>query len=115
MYAVGGLCFVVIGGINNWIPWGMPLPLQGVTGALAVTVAELASGMILNVWLGLAIWDYSAMPYNLLGQICLPFSAAWAALSLVAIWLDDLLRHYLFGEDKPRYNWWIKARGGNLK
>ncbi|MDR2044158.1 MAG: putative ABC transporter permease [Clostridium sp.] len=103
MFAVGGICFLLIGGINNWFPWTMGLVWQALIGAAAVTATELASGILLNRWLGLGIWDYSRMPLNFLGQICLPFSAAWAALSLFGIWLDDYLRWKLYGEQKPQY------------
>ena len=43
------------------------------------------------------------MPFNLLGQICLPFTLLWVALSIVAVVLDDWLRYWLFGEDRPTY------------
>ena len=36
--------------------------------------------------------DYSNMPFNVLGQVCLPFSIIWFFLSYVAIRLDDWLR-----------------------
>lgn len=36
---------------------------------------------------------------------CLPFTAAWYILSLLAIVLDDHLRYWIFGEEKPRYKW----------
>ena len=76
MAVLGGVCFVLIGDINEFIPWNMPLILQGAIGSGIVTVLELVSGIILNLWLGLGIWDYSNMPFNLLGQICLPFTPA---------------------------------------
>ena len=72
-----------------------------VTGA--VTLAELAAGLLLNVWLGLGIWDYSRMPGNLWGQVCPQFAALWVPLSAAAIVLDDWLRHWLWGEERPRY------------
>ena len=100
---LGGVCFVLIGDINEFIPWNMPLILQGAIGSGIVTVLELVSGIILNLWLGLGIWDYSNMPFNLLGQICLPFTLLWVALSIVAVALDDWLRYWLFGEDRPTY------------
>ena len=103
MAVLGGLLFVLIGGINNWIPWDMPLCLQAIIGSLLVTGAELIAGIILNLWLNLGIWDYSEMPFNVLGQICPQFTAAWAALSIVAIVLDDYIRYWLFGEEKPNY------------
>ena len=103
MAVLGGVCFVLIGDINEFIPWNMPLILQGAIGSGIVTVLELVSGIILNLWLGLGIWDYSNMPFNLLGQICLPFTQLWVALSLVAVVRDDWLRYWLFGEDRPTY------------
>jgi hypothetical protein len=103
MAVLGGVCFVLIGDINEFIPWNMPLVLQGAIGSGIVTLLELVSGIILNLWLGLGIWDYSNMPFNFLGQICLPFSLLWVALSVVAVILDDWLRYWLFGEDRPTY------------
>lgn len=85
------------------VPWDMPLCLQAIIGSLLVTGAELIAGVVLNIWLGLGIWDYSGMPFNVLGQICPQFTAAWAGLSIVAIVLDDYIRYWLFGERKPRY------------
>lgn len=103
MAVLGGVCFVLIGEINEFIPWNMPLVLQGAIGSGIVTLLELVSGIVLNLWLGLGIWDYSNMPFNFLGQICLPFSLLWVALSVVAVILDDWLRYWLFGEDRPTY------------
>lgn len=103
MAVLGGICFVLIGDINEFIPWNMPLILQGAIGSGVVTILELVSGIILNLWMGLGIWDYSNMPINFLGQICLPFSILWVALSMVAVVLDDWLRYWLFGEDRPTY------------
>lgn len=104
MFVLSGLLFLLIGGINESFPWEMPLFLQGVYGAVMVTVAEFFAGLVLNVWLKLDVWDYSDMPFNLLGQICLPFSLLWVLLSTAAVVLDDYLRHWLFGEEKPHYH-----------
>lgn len=103
MAVLGGVCFVLIGGLNNWLPWDMSLLAQGAAGAAIVTGAELAAGIILNVWLKLDIWDYSDLPFNLWGQICLPFSLAWVLLAVVAVVLDDWLRYWWFGEERPHY------------
>ena len=103
MAVLGGILFLMLGGLNEWIPWEMPLVLQCIIGAVMVTVAEFLAGLILNMWLGLGIWDYSDVPGNILGQICPQFSLAWLGLSLVAIILDDWLRYWLFGEARPHY------------
>ena len=104
MFILGGFCFLILGGINIVFPWELGLVWQMLIGAGAITAAELMAGIVINVWLGLGVWDYSDMPLNVLGQICLPYSVAWFGLSAVGILLDDYLRWKLYGEDKPGYN-----------
>ncbi len=103
MAVLGGVLFLIIGSFNEILPWEMPLLLQAVLGAVVVTMAELAAGILLNRWLGLGIWDYSNMPFNLWGQICLPFSVLWVFLAGIAVVLDDWLRYWLFREERPHY------------
>ena len=103
MALVGGLCFIAIGAINEYIPWEMGFVQQCFIGACNVTGIEFVAGLILNVWLELGIWDYSNLPFNIMGQVCLPFFFAWVALSAVAIVVDDYLRYWLFNEEKPHY------------
>ena len=105
MAVCGGVCFVVCGLINERNRC-MPLPLQMLIATCGITAIELAAGLILNVWLGLRIWDYSNMPGNLLGQICPQFTVLWFFLSAVAIILDDIIRWKIFGEEKPHYHLW---------
>ena len=64
-------------------------------GAVICTVLELLAGLVLNVWLGLDVWDYSGVPGNFMGQVCPQFTLAWAALSAVAVWVEDRL-HKIF-------------------
>ena len=105
MFLVGGICFVLIGGLNNWFPWNWSILRQMGISAVIVTVVEFVSGILLNLVLKWDVWDYSNMPFNIIGQICLPFTVAWYILSLLAIVLDDHLRYWIFGEEKPRYKW----------
>ena len=103
MFLLGGVCFILIGGVNEYIPWKMPLWQQGIIGSLIITAGELIVGYIVNIRLGWQIWNYSDIPFNFMGQICLPFSLLWIAVSLAAIVLDDYLRYWLFDEEKPHY------------
>ena len=105
MFLVGGLCFWLIGLINEVLPWEMPLWKQCIIGAVIVTAMEFLAGCVINLWLGWDVWDYSNMPFNVLGQICLPFLLLWILLSAVAIVLDDHLRYWIYGEEKPHYTW----------
>ncbi len=103
MCIAGGICFVLIGLLNKVYSWKMALLSQMVISALIITVVELITGLIVNVWLDLNVWDYSSLPYNFLGQICLLFTNIWFLLSFFAILLDDYLRYYILKEEKPKY------------
>lgn len=103
MGLLGGIAFIVIGGLNNWIPWHISLIKQGIIGSIVITALELICGLICNVWLDMDIWDYSNVPLNFMGQICLPFSLLWIVLSIVAVVIDDYLRYLMFDEEMPKY------------
>ncbi len=103
MFFVGGLAFVLVGGINEWMPWELSLVKQSLIGTVIILLTEFISGCILNIWLGLGIWDYSDKFLNLYGQICPQFALGWFLLAGVAIVLDDYLRYWMFGEEKPHY------------
>lgn len=102
MFVVGGICFFLIGAINEVTPQ-MALLKQMALSCVIITAIEFVSGCILNLGLGLAIWDYSDEFGNLLGQICPKHSCYWFLLSFVGILLDDYVRCKLFHEDKPIY------------
>lgn len=103
MWLLGGLCGVFIGLINEILSWETPLCVQAAIGSVIVTILELNVGIIVNIILNMNVWDYSNMPLNVLGQICVPFSVAWLFLSVVCIIVDDYLRYILFHEEKPQY------------
>ena len=103
MFIAGGLCFLLIGGINEIFPEDISLFSQMFLSAIGITVIEFVVGVIVNLWLGLGVWDYSKLPYNFLGQICLLYSFYWFFLSLPAIFLDDYIRANIFGERKHKY------------
>lgn len=105
MFVLGGICFVLLGRINEVIPWDMPLWMQVLIGTAIITGLEFITGCIVNLWLGWNVWDYSNVPFNVLGQICLPYILLWIPISLAGIVSDDYLRHWLFKEEKPHYCW----------
>lgn len=95
MFVVGGACFLILGEIHR--RYGQaPLLMQAVLGAAAITTMELLSGLFLNVLLGLRVWDYSALPYNLLGQVCLAYFFLWIWVAMAGGALESGLRKHLF-------------------
>ena len=80
MFILGGICLILIGIINEFFSWDMYIELQIAIGSGIVLILEFITGCIVNLWLGWSVWDYSNMPLNLLGQICLPFAIIWIPL-----------------------------------
>lgn len=94
MIIVGGICGLLIGLINEITP-KMNTVLQMLLGSIIVTILEFIAGCVLNIWLGLGIWSYTNLPFNILGQVSLLFSMLWFLLSYIVIWLDDKIRKYI--------------------
>ena len=104
MFVVAGFAGVLIGGINEYIPWEMPFWQQCGIGMIITTILEGTSGLILNVWLNLNIWNYSKMPLNFFyQQCCVSFCIAWFFLSGICIVIDDYIRYKFFNEKYPHY------------
>lgn len=85
------------------VPWEMPLWLQSVLCGTLIMVVEFIAGVVLNIWLGLGVWDYSNLWGNLFGQVCPQFWAIWVVLSAPAIVLLDWIRYIIDGGDRPKY------------
>ncbi len=102
MLFVGGLCCVLIGLLDEF-PQKYKLKIwqQCLLGTVIILAIEFISGVILNIWLKLNIWDYSNSWGNIKGQICVAYGILWFILTPFVIWLDDFLRWKLFGEEEP--------------
>ncbi len=103
MFLLGGICFVLIGLVNE--KSNIPILLQMLIGAVIITALEFVIGYVVNIRLGMHVWSYYHIPYNIMGQICLPYTLLWFVMSLVCIIADDKLREWLFGEKKSEYRW----------
>lgn len=102
MILCGGLATVLCGGLNQMFK-GIGLLPQMVLSAVIISELEFLTGYVFNILLGYHVWSYEKLPYNLMGQICLEYSALWLFLSLAIIFVDDYIRCGLFGEEKPVY------------
>lgn len=89
MFCVGGLALLLLHGL--FLRFALPLFAQCLVGGLVITAIEFVAGAIVNVHLKLNVWDYSKMPLNLYGQVCLPFSLLWCLLTLPIYFLSGYL------------------------
>ncbi|MDD4124205.1 MAG: hypothetical protein PHW77_00555 [Eubacteriales bacterium] len=93
MFIDGGICFYIIDLLCNRFKKAkqMSLYTRGLLGSAVITGIEFITGIIVNKKLKLKIWDYSKLPLNLSGQICLGYSLLWYILSLPVIAAGNLL------------------------
>ncbi len=105
MFLIGANFAIVLGGLNNKSaknPWQkVPYSFQVLVAWLLTVLIELLWGLVLNIWLKIGVWNYSDMPFNFMGQICLYASLLWLLLAPTVFWADDLIRHYAFDEPRP--------------
>lgn len=84
MGLAGGICFTVFG--HRWSSLRtLPKIYVPVFGSALVTGVELVFGLIFNVGLNQQVWDYSSLPFNFMGQICVLFSCLWGLLCIPMI------------------------------
>mgnify|MGYP004544791051 CR=1 FL=1 len=98
MLIAGGVCFVLIAALSalkrlNFI-------FKCIISGGIITAVEFAFGCIFNLWLGLNVWDYSDVPYNVLGQICPKFFGIWVAVGALALLLGKGMNK---GLSKPAF------------
>lgn len=81
----GGLCLMGIYALCTITD--MNYIYKVISSALLITGIEFLSGLIVNRVFHMGVWDYSHMPYNIMGQICPGYTLLWTALCvpLVAV------------------------------
>ncbi len=63
---------------------GLPLPARAFAYMLLIYLVEYVSGLAFSWGLGLRIWSYEGLPFNLHGQIMLYSAPIWYGLGLCA-------------------------------
>ena len=104
MFVLGGLALAFCSFQGEVMRWSEPMWLQIVRAVLFLTSLEFATGIICNKWLKIGIWDYADQPFQLWGQICLPFVVMFSGLLFLAIVLGGMLLWGMYGEKKPEFH-----------
>lgn len=103
MIICAGLAFVICGSLNHIFHKRISFISQMVLSCLVITILEFITGYIVNIQFGMNVWDYSGLPYNFMGQICLFYSLLWLILSILCILVYDFICWCIFDEEKPHY------------
>ena len=87
-----GACLILL--LPAWA--GERPVLLALLGSLTATAAEYFDALYHEKVLGVSFWDYSGLPGNLHGRVCLPFSLAWGILALgLVYWVHPALGPWL--------------------
>ncbi len=89
MLFLGGICFIALWNLSK-LHCG--LMLKCLFGATLITSLEFLMGCIVNLWLDLAVWDYSQEVCQLMGQVCIRYFLLWYSLCLLIIPLCQIIR-----------------------
>ena len=84
MVIAGGICLIAFSLLESKLA-DRPLILRVILAASFITFIEFVFGITFNILLGMNVWSYAEMPYNVMGQICTTFSLLWCGLSFAAL------------------------------
>lgn len=104
MFVLGGICLIFFAVQGKMVHWEDPLWRQILRCVIFVTSMEFITGIIVNKWLHMDVWDYSELPFQIFGQICLQFAIIFSGLCAVGILLSGYLLYWIYGEEKPQYH-----------
>ena len=94
MFVLGGICFSLLFFAFEKLN-GKALLTKAIIGGVIITSAEFITGLIVNILLKWDVWDYTSSPFNILGQICLPYTLLWILLSVPLVYLCRFLTKYI--------------------
>lgn len=103
MFILGGMCLAFFYYQGKLMKWKESLVKQTIRCMVFVTAMEFITGIIVNKYWGMDVWDYSEMPFQLFGQICLPFAMIFGGLSVMGIIMSGYMAYWFFGEEKPHF------------
>ena len=92
MFVAGGAVLWLFGGLVARFD-ALPMAALCLMGSVLITAIEFLIGAVVNVRLKLAVWDYSRLPHNLYGQVCLRYSLLWFALCAPAAVIVKVVNH----------------------
>ena len=104
MFLLGGICLVFFAQQGIWTGWSAPLWKQVLWSVVFVTSCEFITGIFVNKIMHWNVWDYTDQPFQVMGQICLPFTVIFSGLGGVGILLSGYLLHVLYGEKMPEFH-----------
>ena len=90
MMIAGGICFMLFSLVAKRFK-NRNILIKAAICAVGVTAVEFIFGVVFNIILKMDVWDYSNVPFNIMGQICPMFTLIWAGIAIAFLPLADLI------------------------
>lgn len=107
MFILAGFLGILIGFLNDTVfTYDTDFIIQVFAATILCVIGEGITGCIVNIHLGLNVWDYSGLVGNyFFGQCNIFFTLFWVLISAAAIPITDHLEYILFdfGGQPPIY------------
>lgn len=94
MLIAGGVCLLLLYKVFSYLK-SSTIITKCLLGGLIITTIELIAGALVNLELGMDVWDYSKIPFNLYGQVCLLYSFLWVLLCVPVVYLCRRLKSFI--------------------
>lgn len=91
MLILGGACFLAIWNISKKYS-ELSYLKKSILATAVITAAEYTAGYAVNIRMGMNVWSYEDIKFNLHGQICLYYCVLWFLLSFVLIKISENIR-----------------------
>ena len=94
MIVTGGICFLLLFRIFARIH-KLGNIYKCMIGSFVITTVEFMVGCIVNIKFHMKVWDYSELPFNILGQVCPVYSFLWGVLTVPIIVVCNIVNRLL--------------------
>lgn len=90
---------------NNLFGYNLDYSIQVLISTILCTIGEGLTGLIVNIKMGLNVWNYSTLPFTFFcGQCNLFFVFAWALIiGCFGIFFCDAYWYYICKDDEQPY------------
>ncbi len=94
MIVTGGVCLLVLFRVFKKISKVKTI-YKCAVGSVLITAVEFVVGCIVNLQFKMNVWDYSAVPFNIWGQICPLYSILWFFLTIPILFVCKKMQNVI--------------------
>lgn len=94
MLITGGICFLSLFRIFIKLK-NLKTIFKCIIGSGLITIVEFIVGCVVNIQLKMNVWDYSSVPFNIMGQVCPLYSILWGFITLPILFICNKTQKFI--------------------